>query len=84
MATTNINTCGRRPRNQPITNDVIPIIGSDLVQGNAVLSEAINETMSKAMAPETRRNYRNRIARFIDYLKEHQPEYNERGGLFGR
>ena len=31
------------------------------------------------MAPETRRNYRNRIARFINYLKENQPDYYELG-----
>ena len=77
MATT--NTCGRRPRNQPITNDAIPILGSDLVQGNEVLSNAIHSTMSKAMAPETRKNYRNRIGRFIEYLKEHQPAYYQLG-----
>ena len=43
---TSTSTCGSRPRIQPITNDVIPIIRSDLVQqGNEVLSEAINETL---------------------------------------
>jgi len=78
-SSTTTNTCGRRPRNQPITDDNVPIIGSDLVQGNDVLTDAIHSTMSKAMAPETRKNYRNRIARFIEYLKEHQPEYYQRG-----
>jgi hypothetical protein len=79
MSSIATNTCGRRPRKEPIANDEIPIIGSDLVEGNDVLSDAIHATMSKAMAPETRKNYRNRISRFIDYLKEHQPEYYKRG-----
>ncbi len=34
MSSIATNTCGRRPRKEPIANDEIPIIGSDLVKGN--------------------------------------------------
>jgi hypothetical protein len=73
------NTCGCRPPRQLITNNApVPILGSDLLQGNEVTSNAIHDTMSKAMAPETRKITKI-VSRFIEYLKEHLMEYHQLG-----
>ena len=67
---------GRVLPHQRQTNDVVPIIGTGLEYGaDHLLSTAVHETMSQGMSTNTRRNYRNRILRFIQYLKEHHNEY---------
>lgn len=58
------------------TNDAVPIIGSALVPAvDNMVSNAVHETISQGMNHATRRNYRNRIARYIQHLKDHFPEY---------
>jgi hypothetical protein len=65
-----------------LTNDAAPIIGSGLVNAadeDNVLSNAVHETISQGMNIATRQNYRNRIARIIEHLKENFKEYYQMG-----
>ena len=65
---------GRVLPHQRQTNDVVPIIGSNLAQAVDNLN-VVHETLSQGMSTNTRRNYRNRILRVIQHLKEHHNEY---------
>ena len=83
------NTMARsngRPRSGRIhvenraTDDAAPILGSDLVVGDdraaeALLEDALHETISKGMTQQTRKNYRSRIERIIRYLDVNVPSY---------
>jgi hypothetical protein len=62
------------------TDDSAPILGSDLVVGDdraaeALLEDALHETISKGMTQQTRKNYRSRIERIIRYLDVSVPSY---------
>jgi hypothetical protein len=64
------------------TDDTVPIIGHNLVVSEEVnhqLSNAVHETMSQGMNHATRKDYRNRIGRMIEYLKENFAEYYQIG-----
>jgi len=58
-------------------DDSVPILGSALAEDvhEAVLNDAIHDTISKGMTHATRRNYCSRLFRFIRHLEVHFPDY---------
>ena len=68
---------GRVLVHQRETDDSVPILGSALAEDvhEAVLNDAIHDTISKGMTHATRRNYRSRLFRFIRHLEVHFPDY---------
>ena len=77
MSSNRSSSRGRRIQShERETNDEVPILGSDLQDHiDQVVTNAVHATMSKAMSTTTRRDYRNRIKRFIKHLKENFNSY---------
>ena len=75
---------GRVLPHQRQTNDAAPIIreggdGGVLPAVDDILANALHDTISQAMNDATRRNYRNRLAKIIEFLKEKYPGYHAVG-----
>ena len=76
---------GRVLPHQRQTNDAAPIIGRGGDGGmvlpaiNDILANAVHDTISQGMNDGTRRNYRNRLAKIIEYLKKQVPLYHAIG-----
>ena len=61
-------------------NDDVPILGSGLVPAvDDLLSNAVHATISQGMNHAICRDYRNRIGRIIQFLKENFIEYYQVG-----
>ena len=70
---------GRIHVHQRITDDATPIIGADLDLGD--YKQVTHQTFSKQLDIRTRKDYRLRIQRIIDYWKKECPEYIAAGGV---
>lgn len=69
-------TGGRLFPHQRETDDGAAILGTDLVASiSGALHEAVQETIELGMNPKTRKDYRKRISRIINFLKEFLPDY---------
>jgi len=59
-------------------NDQVPIIGETLDLGED-FHESLQGTLSKQMDDRTRRNYRNRLKRMMEFWEKNHPEYYQAG-----
>ena len=70
---------GRIHVHQRITDDATPIIGADLDLGD--YKQVTHETFSRQLDIGTRKDYRRRIQRIIDFWTKQCPEYINAGGV---
>ena len=70
---------GRIHVHRRITDDATPIIGADLDLGD--YKQVTHETFSRQLDIGTRKDYRRRIQRIIDFWKKQCPEYINAGGV---
>ena len=68
---------GRILTHQRNTDDV-PIIGEDIAIGN-VHQDAVDDTTTRGMTIQTRRQHRNRLKAMIEWIKKEYPAYYEIG-----
>ena len=77
-ATTGARASGRVPVAFRATNDSTGILGDDVDIGEDY-NVIVQETLDKEISPKTRKDYRNRLKRIIDYWKIECPAYYEKG-----
>ena len=75
---TGARASGRIPVVFRATNDAVGILGNDIELGDDY-NEIVQETLDKEIGEKTRKNYRNRLKRIIEYWKEHCNEYYKQG-----
>ena len=75
---TGARASGRIPVAFCATNDSVGILGEDVDVGDDY-NAIVQETLDKEITEKTRKNYRNRLKKIIDYWREHCNEYYQQG-----
>ena len=75
---TGARASGRIPVAFRATNDSVGILGEDVDVGDDY-NAIVQETLDKEITEKTRKNYRNRLKKIIDYWREHCNEYYQQG-----